>query len=305
MKILFKRTDKAFLPEIDAYIKYFNNTEIFNAYDSSKLKNDYDINDFDVIWEFKGFGGEKNKKKIIVHEYASLSTGSMPKLKNFIKAKFNPKPDLRVFLNENVKNGFKFADGIDYCYRDMGIDERFLNYKIGIVDKEYEFVYIGVVSRERGIDKLLEKFSRNPIGKILLIGNVDDEIYKKYKKYKDIMFTGKVAYLEVPEIASKAIYGINFIPDRYPYNLQTSTKLLEYLALGLKVITTDYKWVRDFEIKYECSFYKIKEHNFELSIRELEKFNFAVNGFNPQEFLWENIIKKSGVEEKLLNLVKR
>ena len=60
--ILFVRSENAFLPEIDAYVDYFNNTKEFKAYDSSKIK-DYKLDDFDVIWEFKGFGGSKKKKK--------------------------------------------------------------------------------------------------------------------------------------------------------------------------------------------------------------------------------------------------
>ena len=55
VKILFAMTGKAFLPEIDAYVKYFNKLEGFEAYDSQLLDENYSIDDFDVIWEFKGF----------------------------------------------------------------------------------------------------------------------------------------------------------------------------------------------------------------------------------------------------------
>ena len=34
----------------------------------SKLSEDYDVNGFDVIWEFKGFGGIKVKDKVVIHE---------------------------------------------------------------------------------------------------------------------------------------------------------------------------------------------------------------------------------------------
>jgi len=304
IRILFKRSDKAFLPEVDAYVSYFNKKDDFRAYDSSLLEEDYDIKDFDVLWEFKGFGGDCSINHIIVHEYASLSTGLLPRFKNFLKSKFNPKPDLRVFLNENVKNGFNFNDEIEFCYRDMGIDESFLLYSKNL-NKEYDFVYVGAVSKNRGIDKLLENFTRKNLGKICLIGNVDDELYKKYKHNKDFIFTGKVKYNEVPKIASKAVYGINYVPDKYPYNLQTSTKLLEYLALGLKVITTDYWWIRNFENKYNCSFYKVREKDFAISRDKLERYNFSTGSFDPKDFLWDRIINKSGVEEKLFKLFRK
>lgn len=299
-KILFLRSEKVFLPEIDAYIKYFNKTKEFKAYDSSKIGNNYNTKDFDIIWEFKGLGGLKVKDQILIHEYASLSTGLFPLFKNILKAKINPRPDLRVFLNENVKDGFKFKDNVDYCYRDMGIDENFL--KIKNEKKEYEFVYVGTVCKEREIDRLLKEFQEKKPGKLCLIGNVEDNLYNKYKSNKDIIFTGKVSYSEVPEIASKAVYGINYIPDKYPYNIQTSTKLLEYLALGLKVITTDYKWVRQFEETHNCSFYKIAYNDMKLDVKDIEKYEFISN-FKPENFLWNNVIERSSIMNKILNLI--
>jgi len=300
IKILFIRSDKAFLPEIDAYIKYFNNTNEFEAYDSSKLGKDYIIDDFDIVWEFKGFGGVKSTDKILIHEYASLSTGSFPFLKNFLKRYLNTKPDLRVFLNENVKNGFGFKDNIDFCYRDMGIDESFLQVKD--TKKEYDFVYVGSICKGRGMDVFLKEFTKTNPGKLCLIGNVDDDIYNTYKYNRDIIFTGKVAYSEVPSIASKAVYGINYIPDKYPFNIQTSTKLLEYLALGLKIITTDYKWIRDFEKKYRCNFYKLDITNPLFDLSDLEKHEFVCN-LNTNDFIWENIINKSNISKKILNIL--
>jgi glycosyltransferase involved in cell wall biosynthesis len=294
------RSNKAFLPEIDAYIKYFNNRSPYRAYDSSTLEN-FDPNEFDVIWEFKGFGGAKKKSyQMLIHEYASLSTGSYPKVKNFLKSKLNQRPDLRIFLNENVRRGFPFNDNVEYCYRDMGIDQIFLDARKESVKKEYDFVYVGAVSKSRGIDTLLKRFSENKPGKICLVGNVDDEIYNEYKDDKDIIFTGVVPYIQVPKIASKAVYGINYIPNKYPFNIQTSTKLLEYLALGLKVISTDYKWVRQFEERSNCSFYKIDEENFTINLLDLDNFNFKIN-FNSNDYMWDNIIERSGIVSKIIN----
>lgn len=296
-KILFLRSERAFLPEIDAYIQYFNKTRDFKAYDSSNIKGEFQLKDFDIIWEFKGFGGVRTKEHLIIHEYASLSTGFSAKIKDLLKSKLNPKPDIRVFLNENVKNGFSFNDNIEYCYRDMGIDSSFLKEGNGNnKKKEYDFVYVGSITKEREIDKLLFKFNEKHIGKLCLVGNVDDEIYNQYKNNKDIIFTGKVPYSEIPNIASKAEFGLNYIPDKYPFNIQTSTKLLEYLALGLKIISTDYKWIREFEKKHGCSFYKLDYKNFIFDREQINKFNYKSN-FNTNDFLWDNIIDKSGIKD--------
>lgn len=298
-KILFVRSENAFLPEISAYIDYFNKTESFIAYDSSKLESGYNINDFDVIWEFKGLGGIKVKHQILVHEYASLSTGIFPKIKDILKSLLNPKPDLRIFLNKEVKKGFKFRNQVDYCYRDMGIDVQFIQMKEN--KKEYDFVYVGSVCKERGIDKLLESFTKKENGRLCLIGDVEADIYERYKEVKNIFFAGKLPYEQVPKLASKAIYGINYIPNKYPYNIQTSTKLLEYLALGLKVVTTDYKWIREFESKYDCSFYKFDDNNFNFDIEDIRKYDFKLN-FNSENYLWEKVIRDSQIESKLLKI---
>ena len=288
------RSEKAFLPEIDAYIDYFKKKKI-EIYDSKTLDM-YNINDYDVIWEFKGFGGVNTKERLLIHDYASLSTGKLPKLKNMLKAMANPKPDIRIFLNNDVMKEFNFYDNIDYCYRDMGINDNFLNFKSS--KKEYEFVYIGSISKERQMDKFIGKINKQKIGRVCFIGDVDFEIYKQYKFNKDFTFVGKINHNDIPDVASRSIYGINYIPNKYPYNLQTSTKLLEYLALGLNVVTTNYKWINDFEIRNSCKFYKIND--FEINLQELEKFDFK-NDIDMEDFLWDNIIDKSGIYKKIIS----
>lgn len=293
LKILFVRSENAFLPEIDAYINYFNKIEGFKAFDSSKIQL-VKLDEFDVIWEFKGLGGiKKSKRQILVHEYASLSTGACPLLKNIIKSKLNPKADIRIFLNEDVKNGFHFNDSVEYTYRDMGINEKFIIEHD--TNKEFDYVYVGSICKQRQIDKLLQVFTANYNGKFCLIGDIDDNIYREYKGYKNLIFTGKIPYTEVPVIASKAEFGINFVPDRYPFNIQTSTKLIEYLALGLKIVTTDYKWIREFEKNHKCSFYKLNGNKLQFCNEAIKNFHYR-NGFIAEDYLWDNVIERSRVD---------
>jgi len=301
MKILFVRNETAYLPEIDAYIEYFNQSKEFLAFDSQKLSKDYRYQDFDVIWEFKGVGGATVKDKILVHEYSSLSTGIMPHMKNWIKTLVNSKPNLRVFLNRHVKDGFSFNDNIDYCFRDMGISERFINFQSS--SKEFDFVYIGAISKTRRVDRLIRSFINNKCGKICLIGTPEDDIYNSFKQTKDVIFTGKLQYFQVPEVASRGVYGINYIPNKYPYKLQTSTKLLEYLALGLKVITTEYEWVNNFEKENQCLFYKLININEDLNIKKISSFSF-VNNFHVENYTWKRILDDSNIANKLIALNK-
>lgn len=294
-KILMLSSGKAILPEINAYKKYITGYQIVDSRELDIIN----FNDFDLIWKFMGVDFTRKKDLPVIHEYASLSTGKFPKLKNEIKRVFNIKPKVRIFLNKNVKNGFGFNDKIPYIYRDMGIDECFF---IKTEKKNYDFVYVGSMSNDRGIVNILEKFAQDlKNSSLLMIGEPDKSLYESYKKFSNIVFTGKLKYQDVPKIASQAEYAINYIPDKYPYNLQTSTKLLEYVALDLKIITTDYFWVNEFEKEREMKFYKISNELRGLDEKNLRNFNFK--NTNIRDRLWKNIIDKSKVKKQIDKII--
>ena len=300
-KILFQRSSKANLPEIEAYIDYIEkNDSSLKCFDSEKMSTgDYDLEDFDLIWKFMGFDRKVNKRPVI-HEYVSLSTGRFPIVKNKIKKVTNAKPDLRIFLNEDVKKEMNFIDNVPQIYRDMGIRKDFFFID---ANKIYTFVYIGDISKERGIDKFLSQFVKyysNEKDCLLLIGSYEKSIYEMYKDHVCIEFLGKVSQKQVIESASKASYGLNIIPDRYPYNIQTSTKLLEYMALGLKVITTDYDWVNKFEKENNCSFFKL-DKSFE-NIRTCKEFEYE-NKLDIKKLEWSQVLLESNIIEAIKKII--
>ncbi|MFH1714800.1 MAG: hypothetical protein ABH857_01215 [Elusimicrobiota bacterium] len=295
-KVLLINKGRAYLPEIQAYKKYFNDNINFNFYDSQDIS-DYNQNEFDILWYFMGID-TANHNKIVVHEYGSLSAGVFPRLKNNIKKVINKKPDLRIFLNNAVKNGFNFSDDVPFCMRDMGVDDIFYA-ESG--DKEYDFVYIGQITRERQIDKLLDVFKNKLKNKtILLIGSVEDELKKAYS-CDNIIYFGRLPYYDIPIIASKARYGINFVPDKYPYNKQTSTKLLEYCAMNLNIITLSCDWSLKFEKQHNAAFYNLTNDLSNFAMNEIEDFEYKTPDIS--DLTWTNIIKNSGIEEALRKLV--
>ena len=103
-KILLVRSNKSYLPQIDASIDYFNGKELgFQLYDSAELS-DITLSEFDCLWEFMGFNVYKKLDIPLIHEYASLSTGVFPRVKNMGKKWGNVKPNLRIYLNEYYYN---------------------------------------------------------------------------------------------------------------------------------------------------------------------------------------------------------
>lgn len=298
-KILCIHSGLSYLPEIEAYKKYFKlySIEFIDSY--KDLNNNYDENDFDLLWYMMGTDFKKtNKPKI--HDYASLSTGKYIFIKNKIKKYFNQKPEFRLFLNIDIKNNFNFNDDIPFLIRDMGVDDIFFQKQE--IEKKYDFVYLGAITYDRNIPKLFDKFKNDlKNNTLLVIGEVPKDIYIKYKDFDNIIFTGKIPYHDVPRIVSQAEYGVNMIPDVHPFNIQTSTKLIEYCALGLKVITTDYYWIKEFEFRYEADFFKIDENLSKLDIKKIEEFEFKI--VDVSSLSWNNLFNEIKLIDNIQKLI--
>lgn len=295
--ILFLRSKKAYLSDIDAYLDYFNAQPNYQA---SVFYEDepYNIRDYDVVWKFMGRDTENTFSTFKVHEYVSLSTGQFPRLKNFIKSKTNSTPDLRIFLNQDVEKEMNFRDPVPSLNRDMGIDPIFFEYQDQ--PKKFDFVYIGSMAKGRRIDQMLKYFVATSDATLYLVGDPDDDLYNEFKSYPNIVFTGKVPYKEVPKIASQARYGINYMPNEYPLNRQTSTKLLEYLAMGLNIVSTNYKWVNDFEKSHQLRFHFLDNRKPSFALDRVEQTTYC-SSINKEDFLWESIFKRAGILEFLNN----
>lgn len=284
------------MPEIVAYKEYFSKKNFLTS--ETNTANEI-IEKPDILWKIMGLD-LTNPGIPVIHDYASLSTGLFPHFKNFIKSNFNVKPSLRLFLNEEVRSQFNFSDDIPYIIRDMGIHKSFFRQKKKV--KKFDFVYLGSVSKERDTQKLLFFFSKKLRSHtLLIIGEVPNELLEIIKFSSNIYLTGRVPLNEVARLASQARYGINYMPNKYPFNIQTSTKLLEYCALGLKIITTEYEWVNNFEQKNQSSFFKLKVDLSNFEINEIENFNFITP--NLEELEWNKLFDGIGLFEKINNII--
>lgn len=293
MNIAFINNQKSYLPELKSYVNFLNDFSSWKAFEISESEN-YDstiMNSFDVVWKFTGIDIEKKKEgQIRIHEYNSLSAGNFSRQKDYLKKVINIAPNGRVFLNKYVKSGFNFTDEVPFLYRDMGVASEFF---IENKNKDYDFVYIGSMEPSRKIDEVLNCFRKQlKTQSILLIGTPSDNLYREFKDINNIIFTGKIPYSEVPKISSAAEYGINYVPDIYPYNIQTSTKLLEYCALGLKVISNNYFWMNQFERERNAHFFKLNENLSNLTVENLKTFNFRTP--NIEDLEWNHMLKEIG-----------
>ena len=295
MKVIFERTARAYLPELSAYLDYLKrkrpDVEAFDTKDIS----DYNPMDFDVVWRFMGID-RKGMGRYVIHEYNSLSIAPFPRLKNNIKRLINARPEGRAFLNDDVKADFGFNDRLPGIVRDMGIDPSF--FIKGAVKPEYDFVYAGSLDRGAVMRAFLDRFKAELSGaSLLVVGNVPDEINADYGHMSNITFTGRVPYEEVGKYIAQGRYGVNLTPDVYPMNRQAATKVLEYSAVGIPVISLDYHWIRQYAAQKSARFFTVKADMSDLDLAALEQFDFKIP--DVQRDTWDQVIERSGIFDLL------
>ncbi|MGE6330878.1 glycosyltransferase family protein [Psychrobacter pacificensis] len=293
MKVGIPISEHAYTPESYAYKRYL---ELLGH--EVQVSTDLDPNN-DVNLLYMGvspFWKRRKGKAKIVHEYQSLSTGSFPRLKNMTKKLINHIPEGRVFLNNCVDRGMCFRDQVPYIYRDMGVDEAL--FQIPNPNPNYDVVYCGSISGRVGLVETLLNVSK--FYKVIVVGKISED-EKEILNVKNITLAGMVSRTELPEIYRNARFGLNFTPNVYPYNVQTSTKTLEYLASGLKVISNRYEWAEQF-------FEKIDYHpiwlncNNTLNIKKIEDLNHFDYSI-MKDYSWDNVLSHSNFEKFLKDIL--
>lgn len=282
--------EHAYTPEAYAYKSYLESNGV-----SVQLENEASINpNNDINIYFMGmrpFWRRKKGRAIEIHEYQSLSVNPHSHIKDFLKKYLNKKPDGRIFLNDVVKTGLNYRDNTPYIYRDMGVDEEL--FQKPMPDPEFDIVYCGSLSGRPG---LLDELSRlaNLGFRLLIIGSITKEFSETFKNQKNIYSTGHVDRNDIPDLYKKCRSGLNFTPDIYPFNVQTSTKTLEYIASGLNVITNKYEWVEQFSQAEGYTFIYVDDIN---EYSDFEEPNYKLEKIKKHS--WNNILN----ETKFLNFL--
>jgi glycosyltransferase involved in cell wall biosynthesis len=184
------------------------------------------------------------KGAVQVHEYASASVAPLAWLKDRIKQWQHPVPDFRVFQSDWVRQrmGFGQPDAVPFALRDMGVPDAFLTAQAQ-QPPEFDLVYLGEMRRLLHFVPLLHTLGRAGLS-LLLVGDVPAALQERLAALGHIQSTGRVSQDQVPAQLLRARAGLNLMPDVLPLAEQTSTKMLEYLALGLPVISNPYAWAQ-------------------------------------------------------------
>lgn len=294
-KLYLLNSENAHMPELSAYPAVLS--RLFEV----KRVDDY-FGDYadGMFWCFMGLYHRRNNAAFLVHDYRSLSTGTAGRLKDLIKKYRNPKPDLRVFLNESIESVMGFDDGIPSFCLDMGIPDSLLSYES---DQQrnfrYRFGYIGEISKDRGLDKVLEAFCSSSYRKedFVLIGRVEPGIEKEFNEFPNIHFLGTLPQEEVFRKLETVEFAVAPLPNRRPYIYQTATKLLEYAALGKKIIANRNPSMEKTASKYgiHCTW---TEENIFSSYFDLDMASDNAE-FDASTLSWDGLIERSGLMDFL------
>lgn len=245
----FVHTGTAYMPELAAYEAHLSQLGHHSQRHSDPATVPVDA---DIVWWICGrvsaHHSHRLRRSLQVHEYASASVGRLPGLKDRLKRWQHPRPDHRVFLSEWVRERMGFDDGVPDSLRDMGVPAAFLEAHPPDAP-DHDLVYLGEMSRLRGFLPVLQAISQAGL-QLLLIGQVPADLEGVLSLTPGVRCTGRIPQSEVPTQLLRARAGLNLMPDRLPLSMQTSTKVLEYLAVGLPVLSNDYPWARRVAAQY-------------------------------------------------------
>jgi glycosyltransferase involved in cell wall biosynthesis len=234
---------RSYLPELAAY-----QTHIERLGYAVQMHTQADTvpDDAQAVWWICGRVPSAQAKRlqgaVQVHEYASASVAPLAWLKDRIKQWQHPVPDFRVFQSEWVRQRRGWDDTVPYALRDMGVPDAFLTAQ-ALQPPEFDLVYLGEMRRLLHFVPLLKTLGQAGLS-LLLVGDVPAALQAHLAALGHIQSTGRVPQDQVPAQVLRARAGLNLMPDVLPLSEQTSTKLLEYLALGLPVISNPYAWAQ-------------------------------------------------------------
>jgi glycosyltransferase involved in cell wall biosynthesis len=121
-----------------------------------------------------------------------------------------------------------------------------------VVQKEYEFIYTGSLSKSRGIENIIRSIyllqQTLPSVKVLLIGEFENIFFKEYITdliselgvSKNVIIKPAVPFSQISDFYSTALVGLGIFHNTPKYTSFIPIKLFEYMAFGLPVIFSNH-----------------------------------------------------------------
>lgn len=296
--MLIVKSTAAFVPEAHAYKYYLEDRGwLVNISNDNEL-DAAECLKYDVVLRFGGLLKFNLTKSVPeIHEYHSASTGRFARVKNVIKSWTPADPSGLIFLNHFVQTQFRFSRGIPYIHRDMGVSEKFFSAREGH-RKDYDLVYAGSL-RRTGFLKCVAEVAH--AGYSIAIAGVASREVRDFFKWNGITYVGKLDYDDVPSFLASGWFGLDYRPHIYPQTRQTSTKALEYLALGLPIVSNQYQWIDSHARRNGYRYIDLSELVREGASNDLDKLTLAAP--ETRKFSWDNVLQEAGFEKFVTGVI--
>lgn len=294
-KIYFVHEGKESYPEIAAYRSFFAGLYETGEIAPRALSRKEDLGDA-ICWHIMGLYPSRPDARLVIHDYRSLSLAPLAETKDLIKRKLNARPGLRIFQNEAVRDVMRFCDDVPSVLLPMGVPPEILSFRDEMPAPNHDFCYIGVLSKERKSHLMLDSFlKRYDEGKtFLLFGAAEPYLIQRYRTRSNIIFAGKKTQKEVFSALRRVRAAVNYFPAHRPHCFQTPTKLLEYAALGLRIVSNEQQAARAAAERYgiHCLWGDAED----MFANAPDALDWKTNEtLDPSAFLWPDVIARSGL----------
>lgn len=297
--MIFVHEGKAAYPDVRACMDYFSDRfEVREATPEQALAMP-DVGRA-ICWHMMGLYPRRLPCALTIHDYRSLSVGRGRRVKDLVKRLVNARPDIRIFQNEAIRRALGFQINTSSLYLPMGVPSDFVASRTLVVPTSTDFIYIGSMLAERRCERMIDSFLKHfgETRQFELYGPPNPELEARYYGRDNIRFRGMIAQADLPHALKGARVGVNFFPNHYPHVLQTPTKLLEYGALGMRILCNEHPQSRLTAQQYglSCRWGAIED----LFAEVPQALDWADNlAVDPVAMEWPAVIRASGIEQLL------
>lgn len=191
------------------------------------------------------------------------SNGLRKKLAKFMEKSLIKKCDIVFVVSENIADWYAKEYDIQRPIVVKNaprlIDSKKTNHfreNLNIKDDSVIVLYQGGLSKGRGVDLILDVFKKRDDIKVVIVfmgyGQLEEDIKTASKENNNIFFHPAVAPEIVLDYTSSADIGMSFIENTcLSYYYCMPNKLFEYAMVGLPVIVSNMKEMRELVEKYD------------------------------------------------------
>ncbi|WP_321963025.1 glycosyltransferase [Paraburkholderia sp. J7] len=302
---------RANYPEIAAYRAYFT-ARGFSV--SAGVETDYAALSFEqkgrtILWCIMGFYVRRLVARCVIHDYRSLSVGKHVVVKDMLKRYCQARPDIRIF--QTVEMAKVVGMHLDHRTRilPMGVPDWIfsaIEAPAGTPSIRGTYCYIGEITQERRIDVLLSDFVsfRQPQESLVLVGEVEEAIARRFASEPGVVFTGRLPQAGALSVVKQCDFAVSTVPYTRPYGVQAPTKLLEYAALGMRIIGNDSPSNLLAAKAHGIQFHMTGPRIFHSLEREALESLPRNDPSRLNELRWDAVIEKSGIEQLIRDTIR-